>query len=425
MVAQLAREIYYTAVDIGTTKICSLIARVGTEGELKVLGFGNVPSQGVQKGRIENLGEAQEAVRASLEEAQRYLGRGAITGAYVGVSGSHLTCLNIKDAMTDTHDVGGITSSQLRHLLQASYPQVDPSQQVMHIIPMGYEVDGLPGVRNPTGLHAKQVQVEAHVVLGDAAILKNSVRAVEVNKIPVKSLVAHSLASAEATLTGDEREMGVMLADIGGGTTDVAVFRQGSPWFSAVVPVGGNQLTRDLAAALHVPYYRAEELKIKWGNALPDLVRADEEVVVPGFQGEPQHVIKRRTLCEPLQMRLAELLKLAILRVNQAGLRNMPSGGLVLTGGCADLPGIKELAQKITGGPVRIASPLGIAGLPVELRKPAFSAPVGILLWGIKHQSDGQSYRNESRSFWGGILAGRFHRGKETVTEELPVAGPR
>jgi cell division protein FtsA len=274
-------------------------------------------------------------------------------------------------------------------------------------------------------LHAKQVQVEAHVVLGDAAILKNSVRAVEVNKIPVKSLVAQSLASAEATLTADEREMGVLLADIGGGTTDVAVYRQGSPWFSAVVPVGGNQLTRDLAAALHVPYYRAEELKVKWGNALPDLVRADEEVVVPGFQGEPQRTIKRRTMCEPLQMRLAELLKLAILRVNQAGLRHMPSGGMVLTGGCAELLGIRELAQKITGGPVRVASPLGIAGLPAELRKPAFSAAVGILLWGIKHQGEGRAYRSESRSFWGSkLLGGRWHRSKEKTEEGLPVAGP-
>jgi cell division protein FtsA len=423
MMAKLARETFYTAVDIGTTKICSLVARVGTEGELKVLGFGNVPAQGVLKGRIENLSEAQEAVGLSLEEAQRYISRGSISGAYVGVSGSHLTCLNIKDAMTDSQDMGGITGHQLRHLLQASYPQVDPSQQVLHIIPIGYEVDGLPGVRNPTGLHAKQVTVEAHVVLGDAAILKNSVRAVEFNKIPVKSLVAHSLASAEATLTGDEREMGVMLADIGGGTTDVALYRQGSPWFSAVIPVGGNQLTRDLAAALHVPYYRAEELKVKWGNALTDLIRADEEVVVPGFQGEPQRVIKRRAMCEPLQMRLAELLKLAILRVNQAGLRHMPSSGLVLTGGCAEMPGIRELAQKITGGPVRVASPLGIAGLPAELRKPAFSASVGILLWGIKHQSDGQPYRSEQRSFWGGFLAGRFLRSKEKVTEELPVGG--
>jgi cell division protein FtsA len=156
---------------------------------------------------------------------------------------------------------------------------------------------------------------------------------------------------------------------------------------------------------------------------LTDLIRADEEVVVPGFQGEPQRVIKRRAMCEPLQMRLAELLKLAILRVNQAGLRHMPSSGLVLTGGCAEMPGIRELAQKITGGPVRVASPLGIAGLPAELRKPAFSASVGILLWGIKHQSDGQPYRSEQRSFWGGFLAGRFLRSKEKVTEELPVGG--
>jgi len=421
----LAKEIFYTAVDIGTTKVCALVARVGSEGELKILGFGKTPSQGVQKGRIENLSEAQEAVRICLDDAQRYVSRGVVSGAYVGVSGSHLSCLNIKDTLTDPQDIGGITAHQIQRLLQASYPQVDPSQEVLHIIPTGYEVDGLPGVRNPTGLHAKQVQVEAHVVLGDAAVLKNSVRAVEGNRIPVRSLVAQSLASAEATLTGDEREMGVIMMDIGGGTTDVAVYRHGTPWFSTVVPVGGNQATGDLAEALHIPYYRAEKLKIKFGNALAELVRADEEVVVPGYQGEPQRVIKRRAMCEPLQMRLAELLKLAILRVNQAGLRHMPSGGIVLTGGGAEMEGFRELAQKITGSPVRVASPLGIAGLPAELRKPAFSSAVGVLLWGIKHQGDWKPSRSEPRHTWmRKLLAGRFQRTKEQEPEELPVGGP-
>ena len=192
------------------------------------------------------------------------------------------------------------------------------------------------------------------------------------------------------------------MVDIGGGTSDVMIYRQGNPWYSSVIPVGGNQLTRDLAVAMRIPFYVAEEIKIKWGHALPEMVRADEEVVVPGFQGQPRRVVKRRIMGEPLHARLVELLKLVLLRVRQAGLRQLPTGGLVITGGCAEMEGLQELAQKTLGGPVRIAYPRGIAGLPTQLRKPSFSAGIGLLLWGIKHQGEKRRYRNGQRSLWGG-----------------------
>jgi len=397
----LAKETFYTAVDIGSNKVCSIVSRVGTEGELKILGTGVVPSQGMLKGRIENSGERKVAVKASLEEAQRYIGRGVISGVYVGVSGSHITCLNTKDVIENSSDIEDINVQHLEQLIQSSFPHVDPSQEVLHIIPIGYEVDGLASVRNPAGLHAKQVHVESHVVLGDAAALKNTVKAVEASKVSVKSLVLESLASAEATLTGDEKEMGAVLVDIGGGTTDLVIYRGGNPWFSAVIPVGGNQLTRDLSVAMRIPYYLAEEIKVKWGQALPELVRADEEVVVPSFQGQPQRIVKRRSLAEPLQERLVEMLKLILLRIRQAGLRQLPTGGLVITGGCGDLPGFRELALKTLGGPVRIAFPRGIAGLPSLLQKATASTAVGLLLWGIKHQGEKRNYSNGERTLWG------------------------
>ncbi len=407
----MAKEIFYTAVDIGTSKVCSIVARVGTEGELKILGTGVVASQGVQKGRVENIEEVQVAVRSSLEESQRYIGRGVISGAYVGVSGTHITCLNTKDFVNHPGDTSHISADQLRELIESAFPDVEESQEVLHIIPIGYQVDGLSAVRNPVGLHAGQVEVEAHVVLGDAAVLRNTLKAVEASKVSVKCMVVHSLASAEATLTGDEREMGVVLVDIGGGTSDVMIYRQGNPWFSAVIPVGGNQLTRDLAVAMQIPFYVAEEVKVKWGHALPEVVRGDEEVVVPSFQGQPRRIVKRQSLGEPLQARLVELLKLVLLKVRQAGLRQLPTGGLVITGGCAEMEGLQELAQKTLGGPVRIAYPRGIAGLPTQLRKPSFSAGVGLLLWGIKHQGEKRQYRNGHRTLWGG--KGRPKRAKK------------
>ena len=397
----MARDTFYTGVDIGSDKVTSVMARVGAEGELKVLGTGVVASQGMQKGRIENMDEVQEVVQSSLEEAQRYIGRGVPTGVYASVSGTHLSSLNTKEMVDNPDDVGDISSKLLHRLLRGSFPEVGPDQEVLHVIPIGYHVDGMSGIRNPVGLHGNLVEVEAHVVMGDAIILKNTVKVIEADKASVKSMVLHSLASAEATLSGDEREMGVVLVDIGGGTTDIAIYRQGHPWYSAVIPVGGSLLTRDLSVALKTPMYMAEEMKIKWGSVMPETIPADEEVVIPSFQGQPKHSLSRRILSEPLNARMMELLKLIVLKVRQSGLREFPAGGIVLTGGGAEMTGLAELVQKTLGGQVRIAFPEGIAGLPVQLRKPAFAAAVGLLLWGIKHQGETRSSLNGGRSIMG------------------------
>ena len=397
----MARDTFYTAVDIGTDKITSIMARVGSEGELKVLGTGVVTSQGMQKGRIENIVEVQEAVRTSMEEAQRYIGDAAPADVYTSVTGSHLSSLNTKEVVENPDDVGDITGKLLDRLLRGSFPDVGHDQEVLHVIPIGYHVDGMSGIRNPVGLYGNLVEVEAHVVMGDSVTLKNTVKAIEAGKASVKSMVLHSLASAESTLTGDERELGVVLADIGGGTTDIVIYRQGQPWYSAVIPVGGSQLTRDLSVALKTPLYMTEEMKIKWGSVMPETIPADEEVVVPSFQGQPKHSLSRRILCDPLNARMMELIKLIVLKVRQSGLREFPTGGIVLTGGGAEMTGLTDLVQKTLGGQVRIAFPEGIAGLPAQLRKPAFSAAVGLLLWGIKHQGETRSSMNGGRSIMG------------------------
>ena len=397
----MARDTFYTAVDIGTDKVTSIMARVGTEGELKVLGTGVVTSQGMQRGRIENIEEVQETVRAAMAEAQRYIGNGAPSGVYTSVTGTHLSSLNTKEVVDNPDDVGDISGKLLDRLLRGSFPDVGPNQEVLHVIPIGYHVDGMSGIRNPVGLHGNLVEVEAHVVMGESVALKNTTKVIEANKATVKQMVLHSLASAEATLSGDEREMGVVLVDIGGGTTDIVIYRQGQPWYSAVIPLGGSQLTRDLSVALKTPLYMTEEMKIKWGSVMPELVAAEEEVVIPSFQGQPKHSLSRRILCSPLHDRMLELIKLIVLKVRQSGLRELPTGGLVLTGGGSEMTGLADLVQKTLGGSVRIAYPEGIAGLPAQLRKPAFSAAVGLLLWGIKHQGETRSSLNGGRSIMG------------------------
>ena len=413
----LAKELFYTALDIGSNKVASIVARVGSEGELKVLGTGLSASQGIQKGQIESIDEATESVRSSLEESQRNIARGLISGVYAIVSGSHISSINTKNAIQNVTDVGAITANQLHKLIQSSYPGMDNTKEILHVIPMQYEVDGLPGVRNPAGLHAKDVQVESHVLMGDAVTLRNTVTAIENNKIPVNSLVAQSLASAESTLTADEREMGAVLVDLGSGTTDLSIFMHGNPWYSTVIPVGGNQLTRDLAVAAKLPYHLAEELKTKWGLVLPELIRLDQEVVIPGHQGKPRQVVTRRALSEPLHLRMLEIIKLIMLKITQAGLRQLPSGGLILTGGSSELAGLKELVEKTVGGPIRIAYPNGIAGLPSQLRKPAYSASVGALLWGSKHQGEGRRYQTTPKLWNYQSLVKRFVRAKQGVSD--------
>ncbi len=381
----MPNDTYYTAIDMGTTKMCTIIAKVGPEGELKVLGTGIVPSQGMHKGRVENIPETQEAVRASLDEAQRYLGR-PITWAYLGVTGNHISCVNTTGLINSSGRDNSISARDVEQLIRSSCSPVSSGKEILHVIPMSYAVDGLRGVRNPVGLHAERLQLESHVVLGDGPILRNLVKAVEGCKVSVRSLVLQQIAAAEAALTEDEREVGVVLVDIGGGTTDVVLLKAGSPWYNAVIPVGGIQVTRDLSVATGLPFYAAEELKIRYGHANPEAIPADEEVQIPGYQGEPKRMVHRRALCQPIYERMAEILKMVLSHVKEAGLRQIPPGGIVLIGGSAELPGLADLVARATGSPTRIGYPDGIMGLPADLRKPGFSTSVGTLIWGIKHQ---------------------------------------
>ena len=389
------RDTFYTAIDIGTSKVTALVSRVGSEGDLKIFGTGVVPSEGILRGRVENVEDVRASVQAAMDEARRYIGATGPIGIYVSVSGSHIASVNRREVMDNQANPEDISPKMLDTMIRGSFPKVEEGQEVLHVIPMGYTVDGLSGVRNPVGLAGKNIEVDSHVVLGDAVVLQNTVKAVETRDVFVRSLVLQGIASAEATLTGDEREMGVMLLDIGAGTTDIVLYRQGSPWFSDVLPVGGQSLTRDLAAALGSSFHIAEDIKVAHGTVYPEMVAADDTVEIPEMQQHWQRPIPRKALAEPLNARMVEILKMALTRVKQAGLQEWPIGGMVITGGGSQIVGLQELVQETLGGPVRIGYPYGISGLPTELRKPTFSGAVGLLLWGIKHQDSIQELKGE------------------------------
>lgn len=388
----MPQEWMYAAVDIGTSKIVSIVARLGPEGELKPLGIGMAPSNGVQQGIIDDFGEVKNSLQESMSECLRYVGRNPVERFHVVVNGDHLVSTNSTEMLGSGEEVVTITEQRLRSLMSSTsgnlQQQLDSrSAHTLHMIPMRYRLDGMTGVRNPTGLHTNELQMEAHIVRGMSVPLGNTVRALQACKAKVEGMIAHPLASAEGVLTADEREMGVVVVDIGAGTIKTAVYREGTPIFSSVVPVGGNQLTRDMAVAMRIPYQMAEDLKVQFGHALPDAIPSTEEVLIPGTQVQPKRMVLRRELCEPLYLRSLQVLKLISEELYKAEIGWIPPGGIVLTGGVSRMPGLAEMAARGLKTEVRVGIPVWYAGLPESLRQPEFSAVLGALQWAVKHRN--------------------------------------
>jgi len=386
-------EPLYTAIDLGSTKICTLVARVGQEGELKIVGKGITTSQGIQKGRVENISEAKDAIHNAQKKAQQYLGK-KISWAYVGVSGNSVTSLNNMSPV-DTY-LGKTHLSGETHPFVPTIPEIQNNQEVLHVIPRSYGANGISGMRHPEALGSAQLDMKSQFVLANKTCIQNTRKTVKKSGISVKSLVLGALASGEACLSQDERELGVVLLDIGGGVTDISLYSEGSLDYTTAIPVGGTQLTRDLSIALGIPFYFAEEAKLRWGHAMPGEA-GDEEVLIPTFYGREPHRLSRHDLSLPLHSRLLETIKLAIYKLQEGGMRAIPKGGIVLTGGTAALPGLPELVSKLTGSPVRIGYPQRIPSLPTDLQNPAFSTSVGILLWGIRNYNESTLIKNISR----------------------------
>ena len=396
----MAREPIYSVIDIGTSKIVSIVARLGPEGELKPLGIGSAPSLGVQQGIVDDFTEVKDGVRASLDECLRYMGRNPLGGVYAVVNGEHLVAANSTEAMRQGEEPLTVTEQHLRALIdeaKGSLEQTDDkSEQTLHIIPMRYRLNGVEGVRNPTGLHTNELQMEAHVVRGMSVHLGNTLRTLEESKVQVEGVVSHPLASGEGVLTADERELGAAVVDIGAGTIKIAVYRDGTPFYSSVVAMGSNQLTRDLAVSLRVPYQTAEELKIAYGHTLPDDLPADEEVVLPATQMHPKRVMSRREMCEPLYLRSLQMLKLVHSELCSAQIENPLPGGIVLTGGGAKMAGFAEMTSRGLRVQVKVSAPLWHAGLPESLRQPEYAAALGALQWAVKHRN--MPYRGRVRA---------------------------
>jgi cell division protein FtsA len=368
-----------SAIDVGTTKVCTLIAEIGEGGQMRIAGVGLVPSKGLHKGMVVNINEAKESIRDSVKKAEQSSGY-RVDSAYVGVTGRHITGRNNRGVVAVTRNDRLVRPDDLRRVLQSAQSMKTSSEQrLLHLIPRNYAVDGQEGVQNPVGMHGFKLDVETHVITAAASSVQNLVKCIRGVGVDVEDLVFEALASSEAVLTDDEKQVGTILADIGGGTTDISVFKDGSIWHTAIIPVAGYQFTRDIAVGLGLPFEVAEEMKKKYGTAMPVYDGRADDVST----GQNGNRISYQGLNDIIRARVEEVLRLIVLELPREQDTLIP-GGLVLTGGSANLPGIDALGRDILRMPVRVGGPMNIPGLNDNLTDPCYSTAVGLLVWGNK-----------------------------------------
>lgn len=374
------------SIDVGTTKICTILADV-TDGAPRIVGVGISPSKGLHKGLVVNINEARESIRESVRKAEQ-TSNYKVESAYVGVTGRHVSSNNNHGVVAITRNDRVVRPDDLKRVLTSAQSVKTPSdRKLLHVIPRHYAVDGQAGVKNPIGMHGFRLDVETHVITAAVTSIQNLVKCIRSLGIDIEDLVLEPLASSEAVLSEDERQVGVVMADIGGGTTDVAIFREGSIWHTSILPVAGYQLTRDVAIGLGLPFEIAEEMKKKYGSVMP--VYEGKEDTAPAISKDG-HGVSYQDLCDIIRARVEEILKLIILEMPSSSYEELVPAGLVLTGGTSNLSGLASLGRDILNMPVRVGIPNNMYGIGDMLQDPAYATSVGLLLWGNKNQGKKQ-----------------------------------
>jgi cell division protein FtsA len=384
-------------LDIGTSKIVALVAEVPPEGGINIVGMGSAPSRGLKKGVVVNIEETVRAIQRALEDAE-LMANCKITQVYTGIAGSHIRSLNshgmvpIRDREVSQVDVDRVIET-------ARAVNISTDQQILHVLPQEYVIDGQEGVREPLGMSGVRMEVKVHIVTGAVSAAQNIVKCVRRCGLEVSDLILQPLASSHAVLNEDEKDLGVCLVDIGGGTTDIAVFTRGAIQHTAVIPIAGDQITNDIAQTLRTPTREAEDLKIQQGIALRQLADAREMVEVPGIGERGPRTLSKQLLSEVIEPRVEELYSLIQAELRRSGFEEQISSGIVLTGGSSQMRGMVELAEEVFHVPVRLGVPEYVGGLSERVRNPRYATSVGLLLVGLeKHELD-QVAKIQSASF--------------------------
>ena len=373
------------AIDVGTTKVCTIMGDTDPEGNLRIIGVGIAPSKGLQKGLVVNVNEAKESIRESVKKAEQTAGY-KLESAYVGVTGRHISSANNRGVISITRNDRLVKPADLKRVLTVARSIKVPSDsKLLQIIPRSYAVDGQGGVKNPVGMHGMRLDVEAHIITAAVSSVQNLTKCIRGVGVDIDDLVLEPLASGEAVLTKEERETGVLLADIGGGTTDIAVFKDNSIFHTSILPVAGYQVTQDISVGLGISFDLAEEMKKKYGSVLT----SDEQTDADRTITEDGHSVSYRQLNEIVRIRMEELLRLIMLELPRVDYTKLIPSGLVLTGGASNLPGTDELATHLLRMPVRIGRPVNLYGVSDVLGDPAYATSVGLLLWKARNQAPG------------------------------------
>ncbi|MFN8404529.1 MAG: cell division protein FtsA [Anaerolineales bacterium] len=373
-------------IDVGTTKICTLVGRVEDDKSMRILGVGIEPSDGIRKGIIVDLSAATQAITRSVKKAESTSGL-EITSALVSIAGAHVSSVNSRGATAVNGNI--IEQYDVDHAMeQARAIAIPHDREIIHVIQRGFSVDGQDGIRNPKGMHGYRLEVEAHIITASAATVDNLRHCVGAAGVKIPEFVLNPLASGEVVLTEQEKQMGVAVCDIGGGTADLAIYVNGDVWHTMVLAVGGNHITQDVAHGLRLPFAQAEEVKKQQGHAVRAEVGSEEYFSVRPFGEDKPVQINRQELAEIIEARAAEIFSLILQEIKRSGYDGLLPAGVVLTGGTSALPGIKRVASEVLGLPVRVAQPENLSGLVDKLKSPAYSTGVGLLQWVVSMQDE-------------------------------------
>jgi cell division protein FtsA len=372
-------------VDVGTTKVCVLIGEL-TPGGVDIVGIGQHPSRGLRKGMVVNIDSTVEAIKRAVADAEQMAGV-EVDSVYTSIGGGHIGGINSQGVVAVQGRTREVAAADVARAIEVARDvNLPPDREILHVLTQAFSVDDQDGIREPIGMLGSRLGVEVHLVTGAVTAVQNVVRSVNRAGLTVKDLVLQPLASAESVLTPDERDLGVAVIDVGGGTTDVALFRENAVWHTAVIPLGGDHITNDIAVGLRTPPADAEELKKNLGCAQTALTLEDETVEVPSIGGRKPRVLSRQTLSRIIQARVEEIFALVARGVRQAGLEDAATAGIVVTGGTAVMEGLPELAESIFDLPVRRGLPKWIGGFYDQVERPMYATAVGLVLHGARRE---------------------------------------
>ncbi|TDJ40994.1 MAG: cell division protein FtsA [Gammaproteobacteria bacterium] len=399
-------------LDIGTSKVAAIVGEVNPEGELEIIGIGSHPSRGLKKGVVINIESTVQSIQRAVEEAELMSGR-QIDSVYAGIAGSHIRSINSHGIVAVRDRDREVYPQDVERVIDAAQAMAIPAdQKILHILPQEYIIDNQEGIKEPLGMSGVRLEAKVHLVTCAVNAAQNIEKCIERCGLTVNDIILEQLASSYAVLSDDERDLGVCLVDIGGGTTDIAVFTDGAIRHTAVIPIAGDQVTNDIAMALRTPTQYAEDIKMKYACALTQLAGADEIIKVPGVGDKPMKELSRQALAEVVEPRYDELFTLIQAELRRSGFEELVAAGIVLTGGASRMEGVIDLAEEIFHMPVSLGLPRNVAGLKDIVRNPVYATGVGLLQYGKQREEEIPGRGRLRRS-------GMFNRVKKWLSENF------